>query len=205
MDKPNADLLGSPLYRHLMPRRRDIILPGIFYPTLMTIYGYMVVMVIRWQTAQSGRLSQSAGWFVLGIFMGAVFLLAWVLHIRHARREYQKRADRLARIPAQDFWRLESELSLSELRYGTYHLLGDYLYAPHERLLLRYTDIAEWKFADHFSTVSGTLEDQYLVVREKDGFETRILIRRRADLVREHAQALRELNAQIRRARKAHT
>ena len=182
----NENLLGCPLFRKLMPRKRDVRAVEIGYPVIIAGYTSGMIAAIRYLAQQdAARFVKSAALMITALLVGLVLVFLWVFHSSHVRQEYRKRAERLAVIPEHDFWVLEGELSMAQLQYGSFYLLRDYLYAPHERLLLRYADIASWQFQDYPSALSGTLKNQFLTVKEADGFETRIRIRQRQKLTEE--------------------
>lgn len=198
----NEDLLGCPLFRRLMPRKRDVRAVEIGYPVVITGYASGMIAAIRYLAQHDGtKLVKSAALVIAAFLAGLVLVILWVFHSQHVRQEYRKRAERLAVIPEHDFWALEGELSMAQLRYGSFYLLRDYLYAPRERLLLRYADIATWQFKDFHSAVSGTLQDQFLSVTEADGFETQILIRQRRKLTEEQNAVTVELTQHILQAK----
>ena len=198
----NEDLLGCPLFRRLMPRKRDVWVVEIGYPVVIIGYTFGMIAAVRYLAQQdSTRLVRAAALMIAAFLAGLVMMILWVFHSRYVRQEYRKRAERLAVIPEHDFWALEGELSMAQLQYGSFYLLRDYLYAPRERLLVRYKDIATWQFKDYYSALSGTLQDQFLTVREADGFETQILIRQRQKLVSEQNEVTITLTCHILQAK----
>lgn len=196
----NEDLLGCPLFRRLMPRKRDVWLVEFGFPLGIIAVSLGVIALFR-HFGDRIELPRLAAMIVVAFLLGLVLVILWVMQSAHVRQEYRKRAERLAAIPEHDFWALESELSTAELQYGTFYFLKDYLYAPHERLLLRYADIATWRFGDHYNAISGTLKDQYIILTEADGFETQLLVRKRAALVQDHEKVRLKLEFYIKKAK----
>lgn len=185
----NPDLFGCPLYRKLIPHKYSIYLVEPLVLLIIVAIDFGAIWVIEGREIKDNvTIAQNIGSYVLVFFFTMMMILVEVYATRKAKKEFEKRIVRLQKIPEQVFWDLDAEISMTEMQYGCLYLLKEYLYAPHEHLLIRYADIATWKFGDHISTLSGTLKDQYIDIIEEDQFKTQILVRRRADLVREHDQ-----------------
>ena len=185
-----------------MPRKADLILPEIAFLLLITgmDFGYIWVIENR-EIHDSVDIAKNIGSYVMLFFFTLICILMWVFTSRRVKTEYQKRAERLERIPEADFWDLDAEVSMSELQYGSFYLLKDYLYAPAKRLLIRYEEIDTWRFADYISTLSGRIENQFLDIVEKDGFRTQIIIRQRQQLTQERDALRMKLDDRIRNAK----
>lgn len=202
MDKRlNPALFGCPLYRRLMPRKVDIWVVEIFYPLFISAMDFGAIWAIESREIHdSVDIAKNFGFYFSVFVFTMACIFAWVYSSRNAKTEYQKRAQRLADIPEADFWELDAEISMSEKLYDSFYLLNQYLYAPGKRLLIRYENIATWKYADLFSPVSGSLKDAYLDIVEKDGFKTQIIIRQRKQLIQEREQLRLKLDFRIKKA-----
>ena len=190
------------MYRKLMPRKVDIWIVEILYPLFIMAMDFGGIWAIEsLEIHDDADIVKRFGLYFIVFAFTMMVMLLWVRSSRQAKTEYQKRAERLARIPEADFWALDAEVSMSEKFYGSFYLLKDYLYAPEKRLLIPYKDIDTWKYADFFSVISGDLKDAFLDIVEKDGFKTQIIIRQRKQLVQEREQFRVKLDYQIKKAK----
>ena len=190
------------MYRKLLPRKTDILFVEIFYPLFISALDFGAIWVIESREIHdSVDIAQNFGLYFIVFVFTMMCIILWVHSSRQTKTEYQKRAERLSRIPEADFWDLDAEVSMSEKLYGSFYLLNHYLYAPEKRLLIRYEDIATWKYADFFSVISGDLKDAFLDIEEKDGFKTQIIIRDRKKLVAEQEQLRLKLDFKIKKAK----
>ncbi len=200
--KPDDALMGCPLYRRLLPNKWKAQVTEAAFLLVMFGGDFAGVWAIESREIRNDlMIAQNIGLYVLLFAFTMMMILVSVHESRHAKQEMQHRAERLRRISEAGFWALDQEVSMAELRYGTFYFLKDYLYAPHERLLLSYRDIASWRFGDHFGTLTGTLKDQYLILTEADGFETKLLVRQRAALVQDHDQVKVKLDYYMMKAK----
>lgn len=141
------ELRSCPLYRRLAPRKwleKYIIVQSVILTPLIVAAGaakaydkcFAPDVEMDWQVLVSILLETF-------LFVGTIIFGTFVC-VRKARETYARQTKQLAQLDAHQILALQEEISASEMLYGTFYLLREYVYAPRDRLLIRYEDINRW-------------------------------------------------------------
>ena len=136
------------LYKKLAPSKAKLVLSAAgsgFLALLVIIGGGLSVMLVKDQQSAWDVLVLSA---FLIVFLG-VLLFIGIRGFKRQLRQYRGNLDRLERLDTQDMQILESEIEGSEFLYKTFYLLDRYMYVPKAKLLIKYSDIREFKTIVH--------------------------------------------------------
>lgn len=83
---------------------------------------------------------------------GVIFIIVIVINIavvtaqvKNSSKAIKKRKEMLDSMSDAEFYELDSQVERSDIYCETFYFLDEYLYAPYARLLIRYTDIADFR------------------------------------------------------------
>lgn len=141
------ELRGCRLYSRLAPKKW---LSGVLFA--VCIIGALVIVAAGAAEAFEKYFAPDAqaDWQVLAVIVlktlalavpmvSAAFVARWQVRERNQRLEQQ-----FARLDALQILALQEEMDTAEKLYGSFYLLREYVYAPRERLLIRYDEISRW-------------------------------------------------------------
>ena len=144
----NEVMSQSRLYRKLVPSKAKLAASAAVSTLMALIVGVgggLSVMLVK---------EQQSAWDTLMLFGFLIIFLGILLFIgirgfKRQAKQYRGNLARLEQFDAQDMLALESEIEGSEFRYKTFYLLDRYMYVPKAKLLIRYSDIREFKTIVH--------------------------------------------------------
>lgn len=147
----HLDKAGFPLYRHLLPRKSYQFGVIVFCVGLVLFFTAACTGFI-WVTA-SGAAVDDGEWRVSAVVMIVlmpVILLglsggALLALYRSEMRRYAKRWAIMNMLSVEEIIALQEEIAKARLWFGTFHLLEHYLYAPKQKVIIYYGDLAGWK------------------------------------------------------------
>lgn len=90
---------------------------------------------------------------------------------------------------------LESEIEGSEFRYKTFYLLDRYMYVPKAKLLIKYTDIREFKTIVH--STNGVNDSMKAEITDNFGIKYTVNIKRWKDFYIYRPLFLKDLDEKI--------
>ena len=102
---------------------------------------------------------------------------------------------RLEQFDAQDMLALESEIEGSEFKYKTFYLLDRYMYVPKAKLLIKYTDIREFKTIVH--STNGVNDSMKAEITDNFGIKYTVNIKRWKDFYIYRPLFLKDLDEKI--------
>lgn len=144
----NDVIMQSRLYRKLVPSKAKLVASAavsVLLALVVIVAGTLSIILVKEQQSAWDVFLLSA--FMI-IFLG-VLLFVGIRGYRRQIRQYKGNLARLEQFDAQDMLALESEIEGTEFRYKTFYLLDRYMYVPKAKLLIKYTDIREFKTIVH--------------------------------------------------------
>lgn len=110
-------------------------------------------------------------------------------------KQYRGNLARLEQFDAQDMLALESEIEGSEFKYKTFYLLDRYMYVPKAKLLIKYTDIREFKTIVH--STNGVNDSMKAEITDNFGIKYTVNIKRWKDFYIYRPLFLKDLDEKI--------
>lgn len=163
----HLDKAGFPLYRHLLPRKsyKGLLIAfcvGLVIFVLASCGAFILV------TALAGSVDEGDGFLsamiMFAVMFGVLILLscgAMIALYRSEMRKYAKRWAIMNMLGVEEIIALQEEIAKARLWFGTFHLLTHYLYAPKQKVIIYYGDLAGWK-----RTIQSGI---HLEITEQDG------------------------------------
>lgn len=144
----NDVLMQSRLYRKLVPSKAKLVasaVVSVLLALVVIVGGTLSIILVKEQQSAWDVFLLSA--FMI-IFLGVLIFIG-IRGYRRQLRQYKGNLVRLECFDAQDMLALESEIEGTEFRYKTFYLLDRYMYVPRAKLLIKYSDIREFKTIVH--------------------------------------------------------
>lgn len=140
--------MENKLYKKLCPKKSAV--TAAYITTVVVLLLILAVGLFFCYTAYAEG-DYGAMFVCTAILMGMVALIGWIelKAIKDKKLLNVRKAQRLEGLTEADFEALEQEISSTEMRYKTFYLLKDHVYAPKVALLLRYEEIGQWKTIRH--------------------------------------------------------
>lgn len=190
----NDVIMQSRLYRKLVPSKAKLVASAALSTLMVLIVGVgggLSVMLVKEQQSAWDMLVLSA--FMI-IFLG-VLLFIGIRGYRRQIRQYKGNLARLEQFDAQDMLALESEIEGTEFRYKTFYLLDRYMYVPKAKLLIKYTDIREFKTIVH--STNGVNDSMKAEITDNFGIKYTVNIKQWKDFYIYRPLFLKDLDEKI--------
>lgn len=192
------ELRSCPLYRRLAPRKW---LPGVCFAVCML--GALLVAAAGFAEAYDKYFAPDAeaDWQVLAVVILRTLTLAVPMLVgafvtnRQARERSRRQEQQLAQLATHQILTLQEEISAAKKEYGSFYLLREYVYAPRERLLIRYADIARWSTTYNVNGFRTAAQ-----IRTRDGSYHHIGIWQDRRYEKEYDSFMEQLDAHMQRA-----
>ncbi|WP_298485592.1 hypothetical protein [uncultured Ruminococcus sp.] len=190
----NDVIMQSSLYRKLVPSKAKLVASAALSTLMVLIVGVgggLSVMLVKEQQSAWDMLVLSA--FMI-IFLG-ILLFIGIRGYRRQIRQYKGNFARLEQFDAQDMLALESEIEGTEFRYKTFYLLDRYMYVPKAKLLIKYTDIREFKTIVH--STNGVNDSMKAEITDNFGIKYTVNIKQWKDFYIYRPLFLKDLDEKI--------
>lgn len=190
----NDVIMQSRLYRKLVPSKAKLVASAALSTLMVLIVGVgggLSVLLVKEQQSAWDMLVLSA--FMI-IFLG-VLLFIGIRGYRRQIRQYKGNLARLEQFDAQDMLALESEIEGTEFRYKTFYLLDRYMYVPKAKLLIKYTDIREFKTIVH--STKGVNDSMKAEITDNFGIKYTVNIKQWKDFYIYRPLFLKDLDEKI--------
>lgn len=190
----NDVIMQSSLYRKLVPSKAKLVASAALSTLMVLIVGVgggLSVMLVKEQQSAWDMFVLSA--FMI-IFLG-VLLFIGIRGYRRQIRQYKENLARLEQFDAQDMLALESEIEGTEFRYKTFYLLDRYMYVPKAKLLIKYTDIREFKTIVH--STKGVNDSMKAEITDNFGIKYTVNIKQWKDFYIYRPLFLKDLDEKI--------
>lgn len=190
----NDVIMQSRLYRKLVPSKAKLVASATLSTLMVLIVGVgggLSVMLVKEQQSAWDMFVLSA--FMI-IFLG-VLLFIGIRGYRRQIRQYKGNLARLEQFDAQDMLALESEIEGSEFKYKTFYLLDRYMYVPKAKLLIKYTDIREFKTIVH--STNGVNDSMKAEITDNFGIKYTVNIKQWKDFYIYRPLFLKDLDEKI--------
>lgn len=190
----NDVIMQSRLYRKLVPSKAKLVASAALSTLMALIVGVgggLSVLLVKEQQSAWDMFVLSA--FMI-IFLG-VLLFIGIRGYRRQIRQYKGNLARLEQFDAQDMLALESEIEGTEFRYKTFYLLDRYLYVPKAKLLIKYTDIREFKTIVH--STKGVNDSMKAEITDNFGIKYTVNIKQWKDFYIYRPLFLKDLDEKI--------
>lgn len=190
----NNVIMQSRLYRKLVPSKAKLVASAALSTLMVLIVGVgggLSVMLVKEQQSAWDMLVLSA--FMI-IFLG-ILLFIGIRGYRRQIRQYKGNLARLEQFDAQDMLALESEIEGTEFRYKTFYLLDRYMYVPKAKLLIKYTDIREFKTIVH--STKGVNDSMKAEITDNFGIKYTVNIKQWKDFYIYRPLFLKDLDEKI--------
>lgn len=190
----NDVIMQSRLYRKLVPSKAKLVASAALSTLMVLIVGVgggLSVMLVKEQQSAWDMFVLSA--FMI-IFLG-VLLFIGIRGYRRQIRQYRGNLARLEQFDAQDMMALESEIEGTEFRYKTFYLLDRYMYVPKAKLLIKYTDIREFKTIVH--STNGVNDSMKAEITDNFGIKYTVNIKQWKDFYIYRPLFLKDLDEKI--------
>ncbi len=190
----NDVIMQSRLYRKLVPSKAKLVASAALSTLMALIVGVgggLSVMLVKEQQSAWDMFVLSA--FMI-IFLG-ILLFIGIRGYRRQIRQYKGNLARLEQFDAQDMLALESEIEGTEFRYKTFYLLDRYLYVPKAKLLIKYTDIREFKTIVH--STNGVNDSMKAEITDNFGIKYTVNIKQWKDFYIYRPLFLKDLDEKI--------
>ena len=190
----NDVIMQSRLYRKLVPSKAKLVASAALSTLMVLIVGVgggLSVMLVKEQQSAWDMFVLSA--FMI-IFLG-VLLFIGISGYRRQIRQYKGNLARLEQFDAQDMLALESEIEGTEFKYKTFYLLDRYMYVPKAKLLIKYTDIREFKTIVH--STNGVNDSMKAEITDNFGIKYIVNIKQWKDFYIYRPLFLKDLDEKI--------
>lgn len=190
----NDVIMQSSLYRKLVPSKAKLVASAALSTLMVLIVGVgggLSVMLVKEQQSAWDMFVLSA--FMI-IFLG-ILLFIGIRGYRRQIRQYKGNLARLEQFDAQDMLALESEIEGTEFRYKTFYLLDRYMYVPKAKLLIKYTDIREFKTIVH--STNGVNDSMKAEITDNFGIKYTVNIKQWKDFYIYRPLFLKDLDEKI--------
>ncbi len=190
----NDVIMQSSLYRKLVPSKTKLVASAALSTLMVLIVGVgggLSVMLVKEQQSAWDMFVLSA--FMI-IFLG-VLLFIGIRDYRRQIRQYKGNLARLEQFDAQDMLALESEIEGTEFRYKTFYLLDRYMYVPKAKLLIKYTDIREFKTIVH--STNGVNDSMKAEITDNFGIKYTVNIKQWKDFYIYRPLFLKDLDEKL--------
>ncbi len=190
----NDVIMQSRLYRKLVPSKAKLVASAALSTLMVLIVGVgggLSVMLVKEQQSAWDMFVLSA--FMI-IFLG-VLLFIGIRGYRRQIRQYKGNLARLEQFDAQDMLALESEIEGTEFKYKTFYLLDRYMYVPKAKLLIKYTDIREFKTIVH--STNGVNDSMKAEITDNFGIKYIVNIKQWKDFYIYRPLFLKDLDEKI--------
>lgn len=190
----NDVIMQSSLYRKLVPSKAKLVASAAISTLMALIVGVgggLSVMLVKEQQSAWDMFVLSA--FMI-IFLG-ILLFIGIRGYRRQIRQYKGNLARLEQFDAQDMLALESEIEGTEFRYKTFYLLDRYMYVPKAKLLIKYTDIREFKTIVH--SAKGVNDSMKAEITDNFGIKYTVNIKQWKDFYIYRPLFLKDLDEKI--------
>lgn len=190
----NDVIMQSRLYRKLVPSKAKLVASAALSTLMVLIVGVgggLSVMLVKEQQSAWDMFVLSA--FMI-IFLG-ILLFIGIRGYRRQIRQYKGNLARLEQFDAQDMLALESEIEGTEFRYKTFYLLDRYMYVPKAKLLIKYTDIREFKTIVH--SAKGVNDSMKAEITDNFGIKYTVNIKQWKDFYIYRPLFLKDLDEKI--------
>lgn len=190
----NDVIMQSRLYRKLVPSKAKLVASAALSTLMVLIVGVgggLSVMLVKEQQSAWDMFVLSA--FMI-IFLG-ILLFIGIRGYRRQIRQYKGNLARLEQFDAQDMLALESEIEGTEFRYKTFYLLDRYMYVPKAKLLIKYTDIREFKTIVH--STKGVNDSMKAEITDNFGIKYTVNIKQWKDFYIYRPLFLKDLDEKI--------
>ena len=190
----NEVMSRSRLYRKLVPSKAKLVTSAAISTLMALIVGVgggLSVMLVKEQQSAWDMLVL-CGFLI--IFLG-ILLFIGIRGFKRQVKQYRGNLARLEQFDAQDMLALESEIEGSEFKYNTFYLLDRYMYVPKAKLLIKYTDIREFKTIVH--STNGVNDSMKAEITDNVGIKYTVNIKRWKDFYIYRPLFLKDLDEKI--------
>lgn len=166
---------GSPIYKKLSGGQKHPVnkivgyaIIGFFIFNITTALCFAIPLG---STAVSGVIGVIVG--IAAVIFYARFAKKWV---KQAQRQIDKRFELIESIGDAEWNSMDDQMAAGDFWFDTFYQLEDYLYVPKAKLLIRYTDIKEFKTVIH--STNGRQDAVYIDLKDDEDLVTRFYVKR---------------------------